>query len=140
MRPPLGTAHRRCQCDKDHLDQIVIRPPIHPRIGHMRKMLVDLTQQVRRHRFAPSSIPGKTICPLDEDQSYTIMGPIRGTDRRLPWGADAARLAGDSTDLRLPLAQRQFHNLHDAAAWIEQNWPDFDLETNHPMTWRTESP
>ena len=51
-------------------------------------------------------------------------------------GADVARLAGDSTDLRLPLAQRRFHNLHDAAAWIEQNWPDFDLETNHPMTWR----
>ncbi len=32
--------------------------------------------------------------------------------------------------------QRQFHNLHDAGAWIEKNWPDFDLETNHPVTWR----
>ena len=51
-------------------------------------------------------------------------------------GTDPALLAGDSTDLRLPLAQRRFHNLHDAAAWIEQNWPDSDLETNHPMTWR----
>jgi len=33
---------------------------------------------------------------------------------------------------------RRFHNLHDAAAWIQQNWPDFDLETNHPVTWRGE--
>ncbi len=31
---------------------------------------------------------------------------------------------------------RQFHNLHEAAAWIAKNWPDFDLETNHPVTWR----
>ncbi|HEV8070078.1 MAG TPA: serine/threonine-protein kinase [Planctomycetaceae bacterium] len=31
---------------------------------------------------------------------------------------------------------RRFHNLHDAAAWIQQNWPDFDLETNCPATWR----
>jgi hypothetical protein len=31
---------------------------------------------------------------------------------------------------------RRFHTLHDAAAWIQQNWPDFDLETNCPATWR----
>jgi serine/threonine protein kinase len=31
---------------------------------------------------------------------------------------------------------RRFHNLHDAAAWIQQNWLDFDLETNCPVTWR----
>jgi hypothetical protein len=31
---------------------------------------------------------------------------------------------------------RRFHNLHEAAAWIQQNWPDFDLETNCPVTWR----
>ena len=31
---------------------------------------------------------------------------------------------------------RRFHNLHDAAGWIQQNWPDFDLETNCPVTWR----
>jgi serine/threonine protein kinase len=31
---------------------------------------------------------------------------------------------------------RRFHNLHDAAVWIQQNWPDFDLETNCPATWR----
>jgi hypothetical protein len=34
------------------------------------------------------------------------------------------------------LPSRQFHNLHDAAAWIQQNWPEFDLETNCPATWR----
>jgi hypothetical protein len=33
---------------------------------------------------------------------------------------------------------RRFHNIYDAAKWIEQNWPDFDLETNHPITWRGE--
>jgi hypothetical protein len=32
--------------------------------------------------------------------------------------------------------RHRFHNLHDAAAWIQQNWPDFDLETNCPVTWR----
>jgi hypothetical protein len=31
---------------------------------------------------------------------------------------------------------RRFRNLHDAAVWIQQNWPDFDLETNCPVTWR----
>ncbi len=36
------------------------------------------------------------------------------------------------------MPQRQFHNLQDAAAWIQKNWPDFDLETNHPVTWRGE--
>ena len=35
-----------------------------------------------------------------------------------------------------PPPPRRFHNLHDAAAWIKQNWRDFDLETNHPLTWR----
>jgi hypothetical protein len=30
----------------------------------------------------------------------------------------------------------RFHNLHDAAAWIQRNWPDFDLETNCPVTTR----
>ena len=34
---------------------------------------------------------------------------------------------------------RRFHNLHDVATWIQQNWPDFDLETNHPVTWRGEA-
>jgi hypothetical protein len=34
------------------------------------------------------------------------------------------------------LTARRFHTLHDAAAWIQQNWPDFDLETNCPATWR----
>jgi len=34
--------------------------------------------------------------------------------------------------------QRVFHNLHDAAAWIQKNWPDFDLEANHAVIWRGE--
>jgi hypothetical protein len=37
-----------------------------------------------------------------------------------------------------PPPPRGFHNLHDAAAWIQQNWPDFDLETNHPVKWRSQ--
>jgi serine/threonine protein kinase len=32
--------------------------------------------------------------------------------------------------------ERKFHDLHDAADWIQKNWPDFDLETNHPVIWR----
>jgi serine/threonine protein kinase len=35
-----------------------------------------------------------------------------------------------------PMPPRRFHNLHDAVAWIQQNWPDFDLEMNCPATWR----
>jgi len=38
------------------------------------------------------------------------------------------------TEVSLP--PRRFHSLSDAAAWIQQNWPDFDLETNCPVTWR----
>ena len=34
------------------------------------------------------------------------------------------------------LPRQRLHNLHDAAAWIQQNWPDFDLETNCPATRR----
>jgi hypothetical protein len=33
---------------------------------------------------------------------------------------------------------RRFQNLHDAAAWTQQHWPDFDFETNHPVTRRGE--
>lgn len=29
---------------------------------------------------------------------------------------------------------RQFQTLPDVADWIAGNWPDFDLETNHPVT------
>jgi hypothetical protein len=31
---------------------------------------------------------------------------------------------------------RQFRTQHDAAVWIQQNWPDFDLEATYPATWR----
>jgi serine/threonine protein kinase len=43
---------------------------------------------------------------------------------------DGEKPAGD------PSAAREFHNLHDAAAWIQKNWPDFDLEATCPVTWR----
>ena len=33
---------------------------------------------------------------------------------------------------------RRSHTLHDAATWIQHNWPDFDLEATHPVTWRGE--
>jgi serine/threonine protein kinase len=42
----------------------------------------------------------------------------------------------DSGTRPKPAPSRRFHNIHDAAAWIQQNWPDFDLETNCPVTWR----
>jgi len=48
----------------------------------------------------------------------------------------------DGNHVLLPLPSepppRRFHNLHDAAAWIQQNWPEFDLEATHPVTWRGE--
>jgi hypothetical protein len=47
-----------------------------------------------------------------------------------PEGADGEQPADEQPP------PRRFHNLHDAAAWIQQNWPDFDLETNCPVTWR----
>lgn len=31
---------------------------------------------------------------------------------------------------------RRFHTIHDAAAWIEKNWPDFDLESTPEVQWR----
>jgi Protein kinase domain len=49
-------------------------------------------------------------------------------------------LRPDATDRKKPdgaqFRQRRFHNLHDAGDWIQKNWPDFDLETNCPVTWR----
>jgi hypothetical protein len=47
-----------------------------------------------------------------------------------PDATDGKKPAGD------PPRPRRFHNLHDAAEWIQENWPDFDLETNCPVTWR----
>lgn len=32
--------------------------------------------------------------------------------------------------------RHKFRNVRDAAVWIQKNWPDFDLETNCPTTWR----
>ncbi len=34
--------------------------------------------------------------------------------------------------------KRRFHTIHDAAAWIQTNWPDFDLEATMEITWRPE--
>ena len=47
---------------------------------------------------------------------------------------------GGLTPSRSPFEQpvRRFQTIHDAAAWIQQNWHDFDLEATHPVTWRGE--
>jgi hypothetical protein len=47
-----------------------------------------------------------------------------------PDAPDGKNPAGDQ------LPPRRFQTLHDAADWIQKNWPDFDLETNCPATWR----
>ena len=47
-----------------------------------------------------------------------------------PDAADGKKAAADH------FPPRRFHNLHDAADWIQKNWPNFDLETNCPVTWR----
>ena len=31
---------------------------------------------------------------------------------------------------------RRFHTTHDAAVWIQENWPDFDLEATPEVQWR----
>ena len=52
---------------------------------------------------------------------------------------DAARLAEETVAAAKPeLPSRRFHTIHDAADWIQHNWPDFDLEATHPVTWRGE--
>jgi serine/threonine protein kinase len=50
-----------------------------------------------------------------------------------PEGADGEQPTHEQTP------PRRFHNLHDAAAWIQQNWPDFDLEASCPVTWPGET-
>jgi serine/threonine protein kinase len=41
-----------------------------------------------------------------------------------------------TSDARDEVLRCRFRTLHDAAAWIQQNWPDFDLETNSQARWR----
>jgi serine/threonine protein kinase len=48
----------------------------------------------------------------------------------MPDATDGKKTPGEE------LPPRRFHSLHDAEDWIQQNWPDFDLETNCPATWR----
>ncbi len=45
----------------------------------------------------------------------------------------------DAATPKLEPPPRRFHNMHDAAEWIQKNWPDFDLETSQPVTWRAEN-
>ena len=37
-------------------------------------------------------------------------------------------------EVRIP--DRKIFYTHDASNWIQANWPDFDLEYQHPVTWR----
>ena len=77
------------------------------------------------------------LLPLPEP-----LGERQGNDENPPSAIPAAD--GDKheglTPNRSPSEPppRRFHNLHDAAAWIQQNWPDFDLEATHSVTWRGE--
>jgi serine/threonine protein kinase len=56
-----------------------------------------------------------------------------GTSRERSSGPKNKDAAADAAVIQLP---RHFRNQWDAAAWIQQNWPDFDLETPCPATWR----
>ena len=38
---------------------------------------------------------------------------------------------GHPADALCPTSPRRFHTMHDAAVWIQENWPDFDVEA-HP--------
>ncbi len=72
-----------------------------------------------------------------------VDGERQGNDENSPSaipGADEHEHRG-LTPNRSPESSpppRRFHTVHDAAVWIQQNWPDFDLEATHPVTWRGE--
>jgi hypothetical protein len=54
-------------------------------------------------------------------------------------GSEPTEVQPGRLDLPKPAAPpRSFHTVHDAAVWIETNWPDFDLEATMPVTWRGE--
>ena len=69
-------------------------------------------------------------------------GERQGNYENLPSAIPAAGANehGGLTPNRSPAEPppRRFHTVHDAAAWIQHNWPDFDLEATHPVTWRGE--
>jgi hypothetical protein len=48
--------------------------------------------------------------------------------------SDSAKEVTNSQKAQSP--PRRFHNVHDAAKWIQENWPDFDLDSNCPVAWR----
>jgi|GEM_PF-5359501 len=68
------------------------------------------------------------LCGIEDGAVFLTPGS-RGGDGEKTRGAGAAPLAG---------VERRFDNIHDAAEWIQVNWPDFDLEYQHPVTWRAE--
>ena len=67
-------------------------------------------------------------------------GERQGNDENLPSAIPVAGANehGGLTPNRSPAEAppRRFHTVHDAAAWIQHNWPDFDLEATHPVVWR----
>ena len=52
----------------------------------------------------------------------------------IPESDDKRSQSTPATPVPEPSARR-FSSIHDAAVWIAQNWPDFDLEATTPVTW-----
>ncbi len=50
------------------------------------------------------------------------------------FGDESAASTAEPTNETPVKPKRQFHNAHDVAEWIEKNWPDFDLDATHPVT------
>ena len=100
-------------------------------MGEAREFLLPRFEELVFH-------DGKhVLLPLPE-----TLGERQGNDENPPSAIPAADVDehGGLTPNRSPgePPPRRFHNLHDAAAWIQQNWPDFDLEATHPVIWRGE--
>ena len=60
--------------------------------------------------------------------------PSENQDTEVVEGAsDLGGLTSSRSPSSAPV--RRFHTVHDAAAWIEHNWPDFDLDATMPVEW-----
>jgi serine/threonine protein kinase len=90
----------------------VVRLLSHPGcVGKMQELCLERFEELLFH-------DGKTVLlTRDEADSNADVSP-----RRQPPLGEAPR--------------RRFQTAHEAAEWIRQNWPDFDLESIEPGTWR----
>ena len=78
----------------------------------------------------------RVFLPLPKSEGETVAQPVLRLGTVATPEIEHGGLTPNSSPAEPPA--RRFHAVHDAAAWIQQNWPDFDLEATHPVTWRGE--